>query len=194
MFSPRQRTVSFLFLTLKPETCNTLSVATFKPPVNPGQHPTIPEGSTGRQAASIRKEPEERFNKFLTCDQTDKALKSLLITAADDSCVRSSHRKYVEYANVKTKTILKHSHDSHARIIPTDLEENNKRLKGPCDPNQTFETLIDQVEDAIEHAAAGKDSCAPRQIVSIACMLLFNTGVHHNDCKTWRQKLISEQT
>ena len=47
-------------------------------------------------------------------------------------------------------------HDCYARITPTDLEENDKRLKETYDHNQTFETMIDQVEDALEHVAAGK--------------------------------------
>ena len=102
--------------------------------------------------------------------------------------------KYVGYANVKTITILNHLYDSYARITPTDLDENDKRLKEPYDPNETIETLIDQVEDALEYAAVGKDPYTPRQIVNIAYTLLFNTGVYHDDCKTWRQKSIAEQT
>ena len=102
--------------------------------------------------------------------------------------------KHAGYANVKTITTLNHSHDSHARITPADLEENDKRLKEPCDSNETIETLIDQVEDALEYAAAGENPCTPRQIVKIACALVFNTGVYHDDCKIWRQKPEAEQT
>ena len=178
--------LGLLYLTLKPEVYNTLSNVPFEPPVNPGQHPNIPEGSTGPQAASVRKEHEERFDEFLTYDQTDKALKSLLIAAVDESYIRSLRHKHVGYANVKTITMLNHLCDSYARITLIDLEENDKRLKESYDPNETFETLIDQVEDAMECAAAGKDPYTPRQIVNIAYTLLFNTGVCHDDCKTWR--------
>ena len=60
--------LGLLYLTLKPEVYNTLSDVAFEPPANPGQHPDIPEGSSGPQAASIRKEHEEKFNEFLTYD------------------------------------------------------------------------------------------------------------------------------
>ena len=132
-----------LYLTLNPEVCNTLSNVLFELPVNPGQHPNIPEGSTDPQAASVRKEHEERFNEFLTYDQTDKALKSLLITVVDESYIRSLRHKHRGYDNVKTITILNHLYDSYARITPIDLEENDKRLKESCDPNEAIETLID---------------------------------------------------
>ena len=53
---------------LKPEVYNTLSDIAFEPPVKPGQHPVIPEGSSEPQAASIRKEHKEKFSQFLTYD------------------------------------------------------------------------------------------------------------------------------
>ena len=186
--------LGLLYLTVQPDACNTLSDAPFDPPVNPGQHPFIPEGSAGPQAASMWQEHEDRFNEFLTYDQTDKALKSLLIAAVDEACIRSLRHEYVGYANVTTLTILNHLCDSYARVTPTDLEENNKRLKEACDPNQTFETLADQVEDAMEYAAAGKNPCTPKQIVNIAHALVFNTGVYNDNCKTWRTKPVEEQT
>ena len=74
--------LGLLYLTLKQEVHNTLSEVPFETPVNPGQHPNTPEGSSGPQAASKRKQHEELFNEFLTYDQTDKALKSFLISAA----------------------------------------------------------------------------------------------------------------
>ena len=46
----------------------------------------------------------------------------------------------------------------------------------------------------MECAATGKDQHTSRQIVNIAYMLLFNTGVYHDDWKTGRQKPIAEKT
>ena len=76
-------------------------------------------------------------------------------------------------------------HDLYARITSTDLEDNNKRLNKLYDPNNTIKTLIDQVEDTVEYAAAEKDPCTLRQIVNIAYALLFNINVCNDNCKTW---------
>ena len=81
------------------------------------------------------KEHEDRFKEFLIYDQTDKALKSLLIAVVDKAYIRSLYYKYVGYANVKTLTILNHLYDSYACITPTDLEEIYKRLKEAYYPN-----------------------------------------------------------
>ena len=67
-------------------------------------------------------------------------------------------------------------------------------MKEAYEHNQTFETLIDQVEDVTEHAAAGKYPCTPRQPVNIACTLIFNTGVYHDDCNMWRTKPVVQKT
>lgn len=132
---------------------NTLSNVEFVLKVNPGQHLVIPEGSTGTAAASSRKDHDDKLKEFISYDQTDKAFKSLLIAAADDECIRILRHKHVGYANVTTLAILNHLYSCYAGITPTDLEENDKRLKESYDPNQTFETLIGQVEEAMEYAA-----------------------------------------
>ena len=75
--------------TLQGEVFSTLYDVEFIPQVNPGQHPVIPEGSPWLAAASIRKDHEEKFKEFLIYDQTDKALKSLLIAAVDEK-----HQKF----------------------------------------------------------------------------------------------------
>ena len=111
-------------MTLQGEVFNTLSDVEFVPPVNPDQHPVIPEGSTGPASASVRKEHEDKFKEFLIYDQTEKALKSLLISAVDEKHIRSLRHKHVSYANVTTLTMLNHLYDCYARITLTDLEEN----------------------------------------------------------------------
>ena len=57
-----------------------------------------------------------------------------------------------------------------------------------------IETLIGQVEDAKEHAAARKYACTPIQLVNVSHILIFNTRFCHNDCKSCRAKPIAEQT
>ena len=130
--------LGLLCLISQGEVFNTFSDVEFVPPVNLGQHPVIPEGCTGLEAASAKKEHEDKFKEFLIYDQTDKALKSLLIAVVDEKRIRSLRHKCVCYDNVKALTILNHLCNFYARITPTDLKENDKRLKEAYDPNQKF--------------------------------------------------------
>ena len=62
------RQLGLLCLTLQGYVFNTLSNLRFVPPVNPGQHPFIPEGSTGPAAASVSKEHEDKSKEFKIYD------------------------------------------------------------------------------------------------------------------------------
>ena len=144
-----------LFLTVKPSVYNNQSTVTFDPPTNPGQNPTIPTGSTGMQIADIRRQHKDQFDEFQTYQQTDRTLKTILIVSIDEAYIRSLRDKYIGYTNVTTLQMLTHLYKSYARISQFDLKENDKRFKQQWDPNQPFEVLIEQIEDAIDYAAAG---------------------------------------
>ena len=53
----------------------------------------------------------------------------------------------------------------------------------PWDPNQPFEFLVQQVQDAVDYAAHANTPYTAKQIVNIAYTLVFNTGVFEDDCK-----------
>ena len=137
---------------------------------------------------------KERHEEFKCYDQIDKALKFLLTAAADEVCIRTLRDKHMGSANVTTKQLMKHLHDTHAQINEQDLKKNDKRLKKSCNPNQPFEALVDQAEDAVDCASAGNALCTAKQIVKLAHDLIFETGVHNDDCKIWRAKPDGEKT
>ena len=62
------------------------------------------------------------------------------------------------------------------------LQDNYKRLRAPYDSNQPFETLIDQVENAVDYAFAGDTPYTPAQVVGISFQLVFQTGFFNEDC------------
>ena len=49
-----------------------------------------------------------------------------------------------------------------------------------------FETLVDQVENAVDFAAAGKAPYSTIQIVNAAYNLIFSTGAFTEYCREWR--------
>ena len=62
------------------------------------------------------------------------------------------------------------------------------------DPNNPFKVLIDQIEDAINFAAAENIPYTPEQIVNVAYNLVFDTGVFNDECKEWRKLPAVDQT
>ena len=89
--------LGLIFLTLKPEVHDTISSVQFIPPTNPGPNPTIAPNSTGAQIAEIRRRHKESYDEWMRYDQTDKALKKLLLAAVDESYVRSLRDKCWAY-------------------------------------------------------------------------------------------------
>ena len=112
---------------------------------------------------------------------TYKALKSFLITAVDETYIRSLRDKYISYANVTTKEMLVHLYLAYAKISDGDLEDNDKRMRADYDVNQPMEVLIEQIDDAVDIAAADKNPYSAEQVVTAAYNLVFKTGIFAND-------------
>lgn len=186
--------LGLLYLTVKPSVYKTQSAVAFIPPPNPGTTPTIPAGGTAAQIADARRTHAEATRSFTQYHQTDRALKTILIGAIDEAYIRSLRDKYIGYANVSTLDMLSHLYDTYARITQGALEENDQRLKQDWDPNQPFEVLIDQIEDAVDFAAAGKTPYTTEQIVNSAYNIVFQTGLFQDECKAWRKKTPEEKT
>jgi hypothetical protein len=172
----------------------TLSATAFLAPVNPGPTPDIPEGSTGAQIAEHRFAYTAETDLFKQYDLADKALKQLLLGAVDDMFVRSLATKYIGYLNVTTRQILTHLYGQYARISAADLQDNDVSFKPAYDPNLPIETLFDQVENAVDFAAAGNTPYSPEQVVATAYQLIFATGLFPDDCKVWKRQLAAYKT
>ena len=63
-------------------------------PVNPGQHHNTPENSIGLYITNIRRVHKDQFEEFLQYNFVDKAFKSLIIAAVDESHVRTLCNKH----------------------------------------------------------------------------------------------------
>ena len=111
----------------------------------------------------------------------NKALKSLFIAAIDKTYIRSLRIKYIRYANVTTKEMLAHLYLSYANISDGDLEDNDKRMRANYDVNQPMEVLIEQIDDAVDIAAAADKPYSVEQVVTAAYNLVFKTDMFAND-------------
>ena len=82
----------------------------------------------------------------------------------------------------------------HNVTMEQDLEDKDTRLKNKHEPSTPFETLIDQVEYAVEHAAVGNLPYTKKKIVNSMHNLAFSTGTLNDYCKCWRKKIDASKT
>ena len=183
-----------LAITLEPAVLNTLTATPFVIPINPGATAVIPAASTAAQITSIRKAHDDATKAFHQYVNVDKALKQQLIEAVDDLYLKALRNKYVGFSNQTFLTMIAHLYLHYAKISPTDLSLNDQAMKKPYDPNLPIENLFEQINDAVEFAAAGKTPYTTPQIESTAYQLVFNTGVFGLDCKEWRKKALIDKT
>jgi hypothetical protein len=113
---------------------------------------------------------------------TDKTLKQQLLAAINDIYYRSLRNRITGYASVTTLTILCHLYDSYGNIWPTDLIDNDTRMKAPYDPTQPMELRFDQFDDAIELAANANAAYTGPQIVAYAYNTILQTGLFTDAC------------
>ena len=182
-----------LTLCVTPEVYATLSPTPFPQPMNPGPVFNPPAATTAVVSAAERLF-HERARQYNLYTNTDKALKRQLIDAVDRAYIRAREHRITGFANVTTLDLLNHLFFTYGRITPCDLEENDKRFKKQWDTNQPFETLIDQIEDAIDFASAGQTPYSASQIVANAYNLVFNTGLYPEACRELRRRAPATQT
>ena len=86
-------TLGLLFLTVSPAVYAILSTTAFIPPVNPGPKPSIPTGATGAVIADLQYRHIESTKIFTEYENTDKALRQILLTSTDELYVRYLRHK-----------------------------------------------------------------------------------------------------
>jgi hypothetical protein len=183
-----------LALTVSDAIYNTLSAIPFVAPPNPGAQPVIAADATGPAAATIRHTFTEATALFQKYVAVDMALKQILLGAIDEMFVRALQTQYVGYLNVSTRDLLDHLYSTYARISTADLLANDGKFKTSYDANLPIETLFDQIESAMDYAAAGNTPYTPAQIVATAFQVIFSTGMFHDDCKIWNRKADADKT
>ena len=67
-------------------------------------------------------------------------------------------------------------------------------MKADYNVNQPIEVLIDQIDDAVDMAAAADAPYTPVQVVTTAYTLVFKTGMFADDCKLWRRMAAAQKT
>lgn len=124
----------------------------------------------------------------------EKILKSLTINAVEDKYIRPLRNRHTGYANVTTLQILTHLYRAYGNITAADLTANDSQMKHPYDPNDPIEVLFNQIETAVEFAAAGGAPYNNTMVVQIAYQKVFETGLFVDACPDWRWKAVVDKT
>ena len=61
-------------------------------------------------------------------------------------------------------------------------------MSKPCGPNEPFEALIQQIQDAMDYTDHGGAPFTQEQILNTAYNLVYQAGVFVDDCKDWRNR------
>jgi ribosomal protein S17E len=186
--------LGLLSLTVSPDVFNTLSDIPFIAPLNPGPQPIIPEAATAAMLSALTRAHTENLRIWREYLATDKGLKQQLINSVDEMYYKTLRNRITGYASVTTRQILEHLYQTYGKISPADLADNDAKMKTAYDPSQPIEALFDQIEEALDLAAAANAAYTSQQIVAYAYNIVFQTGVFADACRDWRRRIIAEKT
>jgi hypothetical protein len=152
-----------------------IAVDVFPLPVNPGPSAAVVAGMTAAVIAETTRLHCDTTQVYRTYNNVDQAIKKLLIEAFDNAYLNALSDEIVDYGNCTSLQILTHLLTYYAMIAPTELTQNYERPNTPYDPNQLFETLFQQIQDARAFVVAGGQPYGAAMIVNVAYTLVFNT-------------------
>ena len=105
--------------------------APFPRPKYPGDAAHFPVGATLLQRQNIQAAYEANIKNVLTCQTTDKIVKSLLNNAIEHYYLAGIHSAILGFGVVSIQDIFLHLYQSYRRIIPAALQVNTTRLTTP---------------------------------------------------------------
>ena len=174
---------SYLGLILSPSAYVTITTTPFQEPNYPDQHPTIPAGTNATNTSAIIRHHTEDLRQWRECKNVITALKNQLLLAIDNIYVRALKDCHVGYMNQPIHAILYHLFENYGNITPLELEDSDTRMRSNWDPKSPFDCLIKQIEDGQDYTEDGGQPCTTEQLLCIAYILVFKTGLYFKECK-----------
>ena len=158
----------YLGLLLQPPKYTLVTGQDFTPHPNPGSLPTFPTNPTQPQIAQISTTHKESLRLWREQHTLIKAIKKQLTNAFEAKILKEIEDNYTGYNNVTIQEILIYLYDRFGDVTPTELEEAEKALNEPFNPNEPFGLFVCTIEDAIDIAEAARCPFTPNQIVNKA--------------------------
>ena len=176
-----------IYLTVTDAVYATLSNTPFIEPLNPGITPISPAGATARQISQTRTDFSENRRIFNQFNNTDKALKQLLLSAVNDIYLKALKHPIIGYSHVTTKQLLQHLYRRYGQLTPQDLKNNDDAMNAPYDATTPIENLFEQIENARDTASSANAPYNDTQILNVAYNLAFNTNAFPETGREWRR-------
>jgi hypothetical protein len=171
-----------------------IAVDIFPVPNNTGPSDAVVAGTTAAVIAETTRLHQEATQVYHTYHNVDQAIKKLFIKSLTTHILMPFPTKLWVTPTVRHFNLSLLFLTYYAIIAPTELTQNYDRLNTPYDPNQTIETLFQQIQDARAFAVAGGQPYGAAMIVNIAYTLAFNTGLFPDACRAWQSRAIAAKT
>jgi hypothetical protein len=171
-----------------------IAASVFPVPDNLGASAEVVAGMTAAVISELTRLHREATQVYRTYHNVDQAIKKMILEAFDDAYLNDILDEVVDYANCTSLGLLTHLLTSYAIIAPTELTQNYERLNTPYDPNQTIETLLQQIKDAGSFAVAGGQLYDNAMIINVAYTLIFNTGLFPDAYRAWKSRAMTGKT
>ena len=99
--------------------------------------------ATAAQIKQAVDQHELQIKLFREYTLIDKVLKQLMLSAVEDKYYRVMRNSLIGYANVTTRSLIQYLYQAYVNITPTQVSNNDKKLRAPYDPNQPIEALYE---------------------------------------------------
>ena len=173
---------------------NTITGTNFVPHANPGALPTFPPNPTQPQIAQANTTHKEQLRLWREQNMATKALKKQATSAFDLKHLEEIHNNYTGFNNVSIQDIFIYLYDKYGDLDEADIEDLDKQLAEPYDPNEPFGTFVKRIEDIMEVAEAAGCAYTHDQITSKAFNLISKSQAYPEGCREWKRKATENKT
>jgi hypothetical protein len=160
----------------------------------PGPQPILPATATGAQISQTVRQHTEELREWREYTNIHNALKKQLTDAIEPVYLRSQRHRHVGFANKSLRELIAFLFQAYGQLTPQKLIDNQMAMNAPWDPNTPFETLMEQIEDALEIADSAGQAYTDAQVLTLSYTLVYNTGLYFDECKEWNAKPPNDKT
>jgi hypothetical protein len=162
-------------------------------PFNPNAIPIIPPGTNAVDAAQLARMHSECRRIYTNRINFRSSTKKLILEVYDNMYTSQLEDCILQYANSSALEILMHLKHTYGFINPTQLADNYNKMTAPLNFQDPIETMFEKIQDGICYANADMQPYKA-QYVTIAFLLILNTGAIPDACRDWQRRKPANQT
>jgi hypothetical protein len=115
----------------------------------------------------------------------DQAFKKLIIDAFEDPFLNALFDEILDYANCTSLQFVSRILTYYTMTARTEPMQKYERLNTPYDHKQPIKNMFEQIQDARAFSVVGGQPYSDAMIVNVSFILIFNTGLFPDACRTW---------